>query len=266
MHDTVSAILTASAGPVALFIDFDGTLVEIAPTPDGVAVPPELPHRLGELYRTLNGAVAIITGRTIEAIDGFLPTSQDIAISGAHGAERRHQGQRQALDENVLAAAKAIADSVDDALQGEPGILIERKPTGVAVHYRAAPEKGALAHAALTHALEGFSDFHAVSGKMVVEARPLWANKGAAIEHLMQQQPFAGRTPIFIGDDVTDEDGFAAAQRLGGFGIRIGEGDTKARFTLPAIPDFYDYLNALIDRQNGSTERPGAPARESMVK
>lgn len=265
MHETVSAILSAAAGPVALFIDFDGTLVEIAPTPDAVVVPPDLPPRLRALYAALDGAVAIITGRTIDDIEGFLPVS-DVAITGGHGAERRLMGQRETASPALLSDARAIARRVSDTLVGRPEILVEPKPTGVAVHYRAAPELGAVARAALTRAIEGHNDFHVIAGKKVFEARPKWADKGSAIERLMQIKPFAGRMPIFIGDDVTDEDGFGAAGRLGGFGIRIGAGETSARFTLPAIADLFDFFDALIT-SHGERAQP-APTRvqESLVK
>lgn len=252
MHDTVSAILSAATGPMALFLDFDGTLVEIAPSPDAVEVATDLPPRLRDLHAALGGALAIITGRTIDAIDGFLP-DQDLTISGGHGAERRHLGQRETADPSVLADARAIARHVSDTLNGEPGILVEPKPTGVAVHYRAAPEKGTLARAALTRAVSGFNDFHVIAGKKVFEARPGWADKGSALERLMQIKPFAGRMPIFIGDDVTDEDGFAAADRLGGFGIRIGEGETRARFILPRISDLFEFFDAIIANQSSPT-------------
>lgn len=267
MHDTVSAILSADAGPVALFLDFDGTLVEIAPSPDAVIVPSDLPIRLRALHTALDGAIAIVTGRTIEAIDGFLP-DLEIAITGGHGAERRLLGHHETADPSLLADAAAIARRVSDTLGGEAGLLIEPKPTGVAVHYRGAPEKETLARAALTRALEGFNAFHIMEGKMVIEARPDWANKGSAIERLMQVKPFAGRTPIFIGDDVTDEDGFATVRGLGGFGIKIGEGDTQARFILPSIAELYVYFDALLKKERNSASRAsmGAGAHESVVK
>lgn len=253
MQNAVSAILSASSDPVAIFTDFDGTLVEIASHPDAVVVPKDLPIRLRTLYAALDGALAVVTGRTIAAIDGFLP-SQPFSLTGSHGAEYRHDGQQQAPDSHLVADAKTIADRVSDSLHGEDGILVEPKPTGVAVHYRAAPEKGAIASAALARALDGFADFHAINGKKVVEARPLSANKGAALSRLMQVKPFLGRMPIFVGDDVTDEDGFAAAERLGGFGIRIGDSaDTLARFSLPDIATLYSYFDALIEREPNTT-------------
>jgi len=253
MQNAVSAILSASSGPVAIFTDFDGTLVEIASHPDAIVVPEDLPIRLRTLYSALDGALAVVTGRSIAAIDGFLP-SQAFSLTGSHGAEYRHNGEQQAPESHLVDDARTIADRVSDSLHGENGVLVEPKPTGVAVHYRAAPEKGAIASAALARALDGFPDFHAINGKKVVEARPKSANKGVALSRLMQVNPFVGRMPIFIGDDVTDEDGFAAAERLGGFGIRIGEeSETLARFSLPDIATLYSYFDALIEREPNNT-------------
>lgn len=268
MQNAVSAILSASSGPVAIFTDFDGTLVEIASHPNAVAVPHDLPPRLHSLYAALDGALAVVTGRTIETIDGFLP-AQTFAVAGSHGAEHRHDGRQQKPEPHLLADAKAITGRVSDSFAGEDGILVEPKPTGVAVHYRAAPEKGEMARAALERALEGFPDFHAIDGKKVIEARPRSANKGAALARLMQVKPFAGRMPVFIGDDVTDEDGFAAAERQGGFGIRIGEhADTQARFVLPDIASLYRYFDALIEREPNNTASDFADQRiqESRVR
>ncbi|WP_421951280.1 trehalose-phosphatase [Pelagibacterium sp.] len=268
MQNPVSAILSASSGPVAIFTDFDGTLVEIASHPDAVVVSDDLPDRLRSLYAALDGALAIVTGRTIETIDGFLP-SQEFSVTGSHGAELRHGGKRQGPQPHLVSGARAIIARVSDTLAGQEGILVEPKPTGVAVHYRAAPEKGAIASAALARALEGFPDFHAIAGKMVVEARPRSADKGSAVTRLMQVKPFAGRTPIFIGDDVTDEDGFAAAERLGGFGIRIGrQTQTGARFILPDIASLLSYFDALIAREPSTTASDFADQRiqESRVR
>ena len=268
MQNAVSAILSASSGPVAIFTDFDGTLVEIASHPDAIIVPDDLPARLRSLYSALDGALAVVTGRTIETIDSFLP-AQDFSVTGSHGAERRHDGTSEGPAPHIVSNATAITRHVSDTLAGEDGLLVEPKPTGVAVHYRAAPEKGAMASAALESALEGHPDFHAIAGKMVFEARPLSANKGAALEHLMQVKPFAGRTPVFIGDDVTDEDGFAAAERLGGFGIRIGQpAETRARFALPDIASLFAYFDALIAREPNTAASDFADQRvqESRVR
>jgi trehalose 6-phosphate phosphatase len=268
MQNPVSAILSARSGPVAIFTDFDGTLVEIAPRPDAVAIPSDLPTRLRSLYAALDGALAIVTGRTIETIDGFLP-SQAFSVSGSHGAECRHEGKVQGPEPRLVSDAKAITRRVSDTLVGQEGILVEPKPTGVAVHYRAAPDKGTMACAALARALKGFTDFHAITGKMVVEVRPRSANKGAALNRLMQVKPFTGRTPIFIGDDVTDEDGFRAAESLGGFGIGIGQQvETRARFILPDIASLYAYFDALIEGEPTTTtsDFAGQSLKESRVR
>ncbi|WP_417585212.1 trehalose-phosphatase [Pelagibacterium sp.] len=268
MQNAVSAILSASSDPVAIFTDFDGTLVEIASHPDAVQVPRDLPARLGALYTALDGALAVVTGRTIETVDAFLP-GQDFSVSGSHGAELRHEGETTGPKPHLVADARTITAHVFEKLGAEAGLLIEPKPTGVAVHYRAAPEKGAIASAAIESAIQDYSDFHAIAGKMVVEVRPTSANKGAAIIRLMQVNPFAGRLPVFIGDDVTDEDGFQAAADLGGFGIRIGEPtQTRARFALPDIASLFAYFEALIEREQNTAAPDFADqsVQESQVK
>lgn len=253
MPDSLSTILSAAAGPVAIFADFDGTLVDIAETPDAVIIASTLPGQLADLYDALDGALALITGRTISHIDGFLP-HQSFSISGSHGAEQRHGGVLRSPDPAHLGDAEKIGTALRGVLGKEPGILIEQKPTGVAVHYRAAPEKMALVQQTVTDVLEAYENFHAIDGKKVVEARPRGTDKGEAIRALMSTPPFAGRTPIFLGDDVTDEDGFAAASDLGGFGIKIGSGESLARFRLPDISQVHAYFDLLIDRYGKPSE------------
>ena len=247
MTNHYSAILSACAGPVAIFTDFDGTLVEIAPRPDAIEVPDFLANRLAALETALGGAFAIITGRTIDNIDGFL-SSHPFSISGSHGAEQRHQGRtRPASSEHADAAAR-LSRILSDHFDGDDRILIEPKPAGVAVHYRAAPERSGDVRAAMDHALESATDFHAIGGKKVIEARPKGTDKGAAIAALMQKPPFKGRTPVFIGDDVTDEDGFRTVNAMGGVTVKVGPGQSAARFRLPDVAAVYDLLQRLAER------------------
>lgn len=247
MTQPISAILSAFTDQMALFTDFDGTLVEIAPKPDAIIVPPNLAERLTALDRVLAGAFAIVTGRTIDVIDGFL-AAPVLSVSGSHGAERRHGNERAGPAPGYAAQARDIAREVRRAMGEDTRILIETKPSGVAIHYRAAPEREGEAHAALEAALETFGAFHAIAGKKVVEARPVGIDKGAAIATLMQEPPFAGRTPIFIGDDITDEDGFARVQTLGGFGVKVGDGATHARFRLPDVASVHILIDAVIEQ------------------
>ncbi|WP_196257968.1 trehalose-phosphatase [Pelagibacterium limicola] len=253
MTNTISAILSAYTDPVALFIDFDGTLVEIAPQPDAIHVPGALIDRLVSLERSLDGALALVTGRTIGDIDRFL-SAHTLTISGSHGLERRHRGQTVEPPAHLSGAAEAISTLMARKFGEDERILIERKPAGVAVHYRAAPERGDEVRAEMAQALTETADFHMIDGKKVVEARPAGTDKGTAIAALMAEPPFSGRTPVFIGDDVTDEDGFRAVNAMGGIGIKVGEGDTAARFRLPDVGAVHELLEAFADGEADDTQ------------
>lgn len=204
----------------ALLLDLDGTLLDIAPRPDAVAVPPGLTETLMLVRRLLDDALAVVTGRPVETVDALLGSAV-YAVAGEHGgALRRKPGN--ALERPTLpsppfewiAAAERLA-----ALH--PGTLFEPKARGFALHYRAVPEFGPTLHDALKAMLAGSADFELLPAHMLWEVRPRGVDKGKAVVRLMEFPPFLGRLPVFIGDDVTDEDGIAAAATLGGAGLRV---------------------------------------------
>jgi trehalose 6-phosphate phosphatase len=218
----------------AVFLDFDGTLVDIAPQPEAVIVPPALAATLEQLHRYLGGALALISGRPITQIDAFLKPLA-LPAAGVHGAERRGvDGTVTLLSthplERVEAGALALA-------REDSRLRVETKRGSVALHYRQAPEREADCIAAMQAAVEQSPGLTLLRGKMVVEAKPGGASKGAAIEAFMAEPPFAGRTPVFVGDDITDEVGFATVQRMKGLGVKVGEGATVAwqRIATPAL-------------------------------
>jgi trehalose 6-phosphate phosphatase len=219
---TLAEILYPSC---AFFLDFDGTMVDIAPLPSAVHVPQPLLEVLQDLHDYLQGAVAVISGRPIAQIDAFLQPLQ-LAVAGVHGVERRsadgvlHLLYAHPLD-RVEEAARELA-----ALH--PGLLVESKRGSLALHYRQRPELEAACIAAMQQAVAESPGITLLHGKMVVEAKPGGASKGLAIEAYLEEAPFAGRTPVFIGDDITDEVGFSTVQGLGGLGIKVGEGPTCA--------------------------------------
>jgi len=209
----------------ALFLDFDGTLADIASTPDAVRVPGGLVSTLAALHRQLGGALAIVTGRPIADIDHFLHPLQ-LPMAGEHGAQyRMADGSRPAIDQPPLDDA---VQTMSELAAVHPGLLVERKPHSVALHYRHAPELEALCRATMQKIVAGRPGVELLYGKCVVEVKPAGIHKGQAIAAFMSLPPFAGRVPIFAGDDVTDESGFAAVQQLGGRGIKIGEGSSQA--------------------------------------
>jgi trehalose 6-phosphate phosphatase len=220
--------------PLAVFTDFDGTLVEIAPVPDAVDVPPELAHDIEQARASFDGAMAVVSGRAIRDLDRYLP--HDLPVAGGHGSERRRaDGTLVELPPERMAAAAAIADRLEPFARSNDGLILERKAGSVALHYRLAPELEAEARQQMTEAIADAPEFGLIEGKMVVEARPLETSKGAAVRAFMQEAPFSGRFPVFIGDDLTDEEGFAAAQELGGIGVKVGDGETVARLRTPDV-------------------------------
>lgn len=238
--------LIAGATDWALFLDIDGTLLDLADTPQGVQVPPELLGLLQTLTQRLGGALALVSGRPLSDIDRLFPQCRDAA--GTHGTQWRLGGVEQPsepVDETGLAAAAKFIDVHCSRL---PGLLLERKPHALALHYRQAlawkQETCALARQ-VAEALG--PTFRLQSGKGVIEILPTLAGKGNAIRRFMRLSPYVGRCPVFVGDDLTDEDGFAAVNALGGWSIRVGNGAaTQARFRLSSPTAVRDWLAGLV--------------------
>ncbi|MFZ1498633.1 MAG: trehalose-phosphatase [Giesbergeria sp.] len=211
----------------ALFLDFDGTLTDIAAKPDAVRVPAGLAPTLAALHRLLGGALAIVTGRTEGDIDGFL-APLTLPLASEHGAQYRFDDGRQPAIEvpalqPVLQAARRLAAE-------HPALLVEVKRASVALHFRQAQHLESLCRETLLQAMAGLRGLELLSGKCVVEVKPAGIHKGQAIAAFMRESPFSGRIPVFAGDDVTDEAGFATAMALGGLAIKVGEGPSQAQF------------------------------------
>ena len=215
----------------ALFLDFDGTLVDIAPQPEDVVVPSSLVPTLRALQHYLGGAVAVISGRPIAQIDEFLAPLR-LPAAGVHGTERRGpDGKTTLLSTYSLQAVEAAATAL--ALR-HPALRVENKRGSIALHYRQAPELQALCLDTMQAAVDESPGLSLLHGKMVVEAEPGSASKGHAIQAFLREPPFRGRTPLFVGDDITDEVGFTTVQNMGGLGVKVGEGSTTAWQRLPS--------------------------------
>lgn len=213
----------------ALFLDFDGTLVELAEHPSAIVIPDGLVQTLARMHTLLEGAVAVISGRPIAQIDHFLAPLV-LGVAGVHGAERRRaDGSLACLQTPPLGRAQEAAVALGRA---HDALVVEAKRGSVALHYRQAPDLEAVCVAAMQDAVEHSPGLTLLHGKMVVEATGCEASKGRAIEAFLAERPFTGRKPVFIGDDVTDEAGFAAVQRLGGLGVKVGEGPSAASHRL----------------------------------
>lgn len=292
----------AGAEGWALFLDIDGTLLELAPHPDQVRVPAALPGRLRRLSRALDGALALVSGRPLGGIDRLFPSELDAV--GTHGAEWRLGGRTYGLalpghrvgddDDAASAGAEAqgtvwpsgtgremdrvgggdpngailaaramshlpLAGRARDLLarlEGLPGVWLEAKPRGLALHYRQAPDLAVVARDLVEAVLRALGPAYRLqAGKEVLEILPAQASKGAGIRRLMALPPYQGRLPVFAGDDLTDEDGFAAVNALGGISIRVGVGDgTQARYRLATPAALRDWLGRLEARLASAPE------------
>jgi trehalose 6-phosphate phosphatase len=222
----IAAPLVTAADPLppfnrtALLLDMDGTLVDFAPTPDAVVVPSGLPAILARLRDALGGALAIVTGRPVETVDHLFGDALG-AVAGEHGGAIRHASGEPIRRPDLPAPAQSWLDAAGSLVAAFPGALLERKARGFALHYRGAPEARDTFHAALIALTQTSSHFQVHPAHMLWEVRPIGADKGRAVTALMQHPPFAGRLPVFIGDDVTDEDGMREARQQGGAGYRV---------------------------------------------
>ena len=203
----------------ALFLDIDGTLIEMAATPDAVIVPPDLPDLLTGLAKTFGGAVALSTGRQVADADRLLAPLQ-LTTCGVHGTEARTVPGGEILM-LVPPVPSELIDAVIAVVREVPGILIEQKALGLAVHYRHNPEARPLLLRELARVLLKFTDFTLYPGRRVLEIIPKGYSKGTAITWLMRLEPFKGRRPVMIGDDAGDQPGFSAAEKHGGLGLKV---------------------------------------------
>mgnify|MGYP001484226079 CR=1 FL=1 len=223
----------------ALFLDFDGTLVGIADTPDAILVPGDLGARLGLLSQKLNGRLALISGRAVDDLGRHLG-DMSFARAGSHGMARYGRDGILRGDEPL-----PIPPQVNDALRdfaAREGVMFEAKPHGGALHFRIRPE----AMDAVNRFAEELALKFGMSvkvGKQVTEVVHRGADKGEAVRAFMRDAEFFDSTPIFVGDDVTDEDGFTAVADLGGFGVIVGDRrPTAARYQLASVAEVHQWL------------------------
>lgn len=211
--------------PIALFLDVDGTLIEIAERPGDVHVPLKLLHTLERLQTELKGAVALVSGRPISQLDELFGR-ESFSAAGLHGFEQRNLATRQfrlaAPPEGIARARTALEGFVQD----HPGTMLEDKGVTLALHYRQAPELQEEARRFTAKVVaESDGGLIVLPGKMVFELKPPGVDKGKAVETFMTEMPFAGRRAVFCGDDVTDEAGFRVVNASGGLSVRVGHGE-----------------------------------------
>ncbi|WP_293868590.1 trehalose-phosphatase [uncultured Alsobacter sp.] len=257
-----SASCHASAAP-ALFLDFDGTLVDIAPAPDAVRVDPALPGVLHAIAERLGGALAIVTGRPVDVVDRYLaPHRFDVA--GLHGAVIRVAG-RDIAEPAITPSFRAEVARLADGARPLPGLIVEDKGASVAVHWRLAPEFRPAAEGLARTALAALGpEWRLQTGKAVLEIVRAGTGKGRAIARLLTEPPYEGRTAVFIGDDDTDEQGFAEVLARGGLAVRVGDGETRAPLRVSGPAALAILLRRWAETGQCPFPLPGAANDETM--
>jgi trehalose 6-phosphate phosphatase len=227
----------------AMFLDLDGVLAPLAPTPDAVGPDARRTEVLTRLTERLDGRVAIVSGRTLNEIDRISDGAAR-AASGVHGLQRR-RGDGTFANQTPDPAIRQAVAAFDAFAADRPGVLVEDKVLSAGLHYRQAP--GASEDAvALATSLAQATGLALQPGSMVLELKTPGTDKGVAVTAFMAEAPFNGATPIMVGDDLTDEHGFEAAEALGGFGVLVGpERPTAARYRLDDVVDVLDWLDQI---------------------
>ena len=234
---------------IALFLDLDGTLVEISDRPSDVKMTPSLFVLLRELHFNLNGALAIVSGRTIAGIDALLKPLK-LPCSGKHGWERR--GSSGKIFTEKYTDLRKIRRKLESMPARNCGIVLEDKGSCIAIHYRNTNLEQQDLRKQIMGLLKDRPDLECVAGKMVFEIKSKHFNKGSAISHLMCDPAFRGRTPVFLGDDTTDEDGFTYVNRSNGKSIVVGKNyKSAANFSLENVEQAKKWLN-LFAKTNES--------------
>jgi trehalose 6-phosphate phosphatase len=227
----------------ALFLDFDGTLAPLQEDPDTVFLPAGGADQLRALANVLGGALVLISGRSIQDLSARTPN--DLWRAGGHGQDLGRPGEVPTPSADN--APSELRAAVGHVVQQHDGVRIENKGRVIAVHYRQNPSAGPALAASLSILSDETDGYAFQHGKMVIELKPRSANKGLALKSIMSRTPFEGRLPIMVGDDTTDEDAMKAAQELGGLGIKVGAGETCARYRFDDTDSVWDWLKGQLN-------------------
>jgi len=244
----VPSSLVPHLSETAVLLDIDGTLLELAPTPREVWVPPGLAKTLHRLHKRTNGALALVSGRSINDIDLIFAPDQFPAVGG-HGAEMRIEADSEAVSAHAPPMDKELKRRLAAIARLSPGILLEDKGYSLALHYRLAPhaEKAIYAAVSLIRADLPNAPIEVLPGKLVCEIKHSGFTKASGVMELMRHEPFKGRRPFFIGDDVTDESVFAIMPDIGGLAFSVGRRARGVAGHFDAPSDVREFLAHLLD-------------------
>jgi trehalose 6-phosphate phosphatase len=251
----------------ALFLDIDGTLVEDAARPDDVRVDAKLMAALPRVAAQLEGALALITGRSISGVDRLFPQLR-LPMAGQHGCERRDADGTIHLHAPDPITFSKIRQLVEDLAGRHPGLYLEDKGNTLALHYREVPQLAGHVHRVLRSTVEalGGGSFDLQPGKRMLEVRPGSRDKGTAITDFMHEAPFAGRRPVFAGDDKADEYGFAVVDSQGGWSVKVGRGRTRATYRLKDTAAVLNWLLTPMTGERGASDNGSEPCATSTSR
>lgn len=220
---------------LAWFFDVDGTVAEIVETPDAARVDAALADLIARLHRSAQGALALVSGRPIAEVDALFPGTR-YAVAGQHGIERRGADGRLVRATDRVLPLDDARRYLETIVARHPGLRLEVKPASLALHYRQAPRLAGFVHRTMRTLAGGLGDEYRLQpGKRVLELLPQGPDKGTAVRAFLAEPPFEGRTPVFVGDDLTDEHAFAIVNERDGYSVKVGPGPTIARWRLPSV-------------------------------
>lgn len=247
----------------AFFFDLDGTLAAIEKRPDWVSIPENIKQVLGKIFTAAGGALALVSGRSLSELDA-LCAPLHCPAAGVHGAERRDaDGALHRIDVSP-ATMSELGFKLNQAIRAFPGSVVEAKGMAYALHYRQAMEFEKDIHELARIMIQHYPLFTLQPGKCVVELKPAGVDKGAAISAFMREVPFIGKTPLFVGDDLTDEAGFEQVNALDGISVKVGSGDTAAHYRLDSVAGVHDWLQSLIKRPESHPNNTIMPVGEDL--
>ncbi|MBP0617636.1 trehalose-phosphatase [Jiella mangrovi] len=226
----------------ALFLDFDGTLVELVDDPDSVALARDRVERLQEMTDRLSGALAIVSGRRISDLDRFL-SPLSFAAAGVHGLERRVRPDGETEFLMAPDALDPVRNALAPTLEENQRLSLEDKGTALVLHFRTAPDLADVARGVMERATRDRDDLVVMEGDNIVEVHPAGMDKGRALADFMTSAPFEGRIPVYLGDDTTDEFALQTVMDMGGVAVKVGTKDSVAGYRLANVADVHHWLD-----------------------